>query len=41
MTQEIAWTAEEARKYRKQIKRSLMKPTDLKEAMEITAEEII
>ena len=41
MTQQIAWTAEEARKYRRQIKRSLMKPTDLKEAMEITEQEII
>ena len=41
MTQQIAWTAEEARKYRAQIKRSLMKPTNLKEAMETTAEKII
>jgi len=41
MTQEIAWTAEEARKYRRKIKRSLMKPTDLKEAMEIAEQKII
>lgn len=36
MTQQITWTAEEARKYKRKIKRSLMKPTDLKEAMQET-----
>ena len=37
MTQQIAWTAEEARKAKRKIKRALMEPTDLKEAMHKTS----
>jgi hypothetical protein len=37
MTQQIAWTAEESRKAKRKIKRALMEPTDLKEAMHKTS----
>jgi len=37
MTQQIAWTAEESRKAKRKIKRALMVPTDLKEAMQETS----
>jgi len=37
MTQQIAWTAEEARKAKRKIKRALMEPTDLKEAIHKTS----